>query len=223
MEALASDSDKSFPPIVAKTSEIAGQNLEFVEIPQSARQCIFEAQNEANTSKLEANMAQIEAPTAQRMELATETMLDRARPKIEDAVGWSEAAVLTIQGTSGLLDQRINFSEELASQCRREAHAALDKVKTSQCSGPSAPPPPESGGSVPHWEAEIRQVQDMAEACRLHATNAMQSAQEASGSQTAAHENAAAAPEAAAGMSRVDTQVAGPSSHTCTAQFTPEL
>ena len=67
---------------------------------------------------------------------------------------------------------------------------------------------------MPHLEAEIRKVQDMAEACRWHAGNAMRSAQEALGSQTAAHENAVAAAQAAAGMSRVDTQVAGPSSHT---------
>ena len=223
VEALASDSEKSFPPIVAKTSETAGQNSEFAEILQSAQQCILEAQNEANRAQSEANRAQVEAQGAQRIQLATETMLDRARPEIEDAVGRSEAAVLTIQGTSGLVDQRIKFFEELAAKCTRETHAALDKLNTSQSSGPSAPPPPGSGGSVPHLEAEIRKVQDMAEACRLHAGNAMRSAQEALGSQTAAHENAVAAAQAAAGMSRVDTQVAGPSSHTCTAQFTPEL
>ena len=208
---------------MAKTSEIADQNSEFAEILQSAQQCILEAQNEANRAQSEANRAQVEAQGAQRIQLATETMLDRARPEIEDAVGRSEAAVLTIQGTSGLVDQRIKFFEELAAKCTRETHAALDKLNTSQSSGPSAPPPPGSGGSVPHLEAEIRKVQDMAEACRLHAGNAMRSAQEALGSQTTAHENAVAAAQAAAGMSRVDTQVAGPSSHTCTAQFTPEL
>ena len=111
----------------------------------------------------------------------------------------------------------------MAAKCTRETHAALDKMNTSQSSGPSAPPPPRSGGSLPHLEAEICKVRDMAEACRLHAGNAMQSAQEALGSQTAAHENAVAAGQAAAGMSRVDTQVAGRSSHTCTAHLTPEL
>ena len=62
---------------------------------------------------------------------------------------------------------------------------------------------------MPHAEAEIRKVQDMTEACRLHAGNAMRSAQEALRSQTAAHEKAVAAAQAAAGISRVDTQVAG--------------
>ena len=44
VEALASDCDKSFPPIVVKTSEIAGENSEFANILQSAQQCILEAQ-----------------------------------------------------------------------------------------------------------------------------------------------------------------------------------
>ena len=171
----------------------------------------------------EANRAQIEAQGAQGIQLATETMLDRACPEIVDEVGRFEAAVLTMQGTSGLVDQRIKCFEELAAKCTRMTHVALDKLSTSQSSGPSAPPPPWSSGSVPHLEAEIRKVQDMAEACRLHAGNVMRSAQEALGSQTAAHENVLAAAEAAAGTSRVDTQVAGPSSHTCTALFTPEL
>ena len=109
VEALASDSDKSFPPIVAKTSEIAGSHSEFAEILQSAQQCILKAESEANMAQREANRAQIEAQGAQRIQLATETMLDRARPKIEDAVGRSEAAVLTIQRTSGLVDQRIKI------------------------------------------------------------------------------------------------------------------
>ena len=52
VEALASDSDKSLPPIVAKTSEIAGKNSEFAEILQSAQQCILEGQNEVNTAKV---------------------------------------------------------------------------------------------------------------------------------------------------------------------------
>ena len=223
VEALASDSEKSFPPIVAKTSENAGQNSEFAGILQSAQQCILEALNEANRAQGEANRAQIEARGAQVIQLATKTMLDRAHLEIEDAVGRSEGAVLTIQGTSGLVDQRIKCFKELAAKCTKETYAALDKLKTSQSSGPSAPPPPGSGGLVPHLEAEIRKVQDMAQACRLHAGNAMRSAQEALGSQTAAHENAVPAAQAAAVMSRVDTQVAGPSSNTCTAQFTPEL
>ena len=138
-------------------------------------------------------------------------------------MGRSEATVLRIQSTSGLVDQRIKFFEELAAKCTRETDAALDKKNTSQSSGPSAPPPPGSGGSLPHLDAAIRKVCDIAVACRLHAGNAKRSAQEALGSQTAAHENAVAPAAAAARMSRVDTQVAGLSSHTCTAQFTPEL
>ena len=193
VEALASDSDKSLPPIVGKTSEIAGQNSEFAEILQSAQQCIPEAQNEAHRAQGEADRARKEGGAAQRIQLATETMLDRARPDIEDAVGRSEAAVLTIEGTSGLVHQRIPFVEEFAAKRTRKTHAALDKLRTSQCSGPSALPPPGSGGSVLHFEAEVLNLQDMAEACRLHAGNAMRSAQEALGSKTAAHENAVAA------------------------------
>ena len=76
---------------------------------------------------------------------------------------------------------------------------------------------------MPHFEAEILKVQDRADTCRLHDRSAMRSAHEALGSQTAAHKNAVAAVQAAARMARVDTQVAGPSSQTCTAQCTPEL
>ena len=76
---------------------------------------------------------------------------------------------------------------------------------------------------MPQFEAEILKVQDMAEACRLHAGNAMWSTQEALGSQAAAHESALAAVLSAAWRSGADTQLAGPSSHTCTAQFTPGL
>ena len=109
VEVLASAPDKPFPPTVAKTPEIAGQNSEFAKILQSAQKCILQAQNEANRAQSEANRAQTEAQAAQRIQLATETMVDRARPQIEDMVARSGAAVLTVQGTSGLVDQRITF------------------------------------------------------------------------------------------------------------------
>ena len=178
VEALASDSDKSFPTIVAKTSEIADQNSDLADILQFAQQCIFEAQNEGNRAQSEAKRAQTEGPAAQRIQLSTETMLDRARPEGEDAVGRFEEAVLTIQGTSRLLDQRIQFFEELVAKCAKQTDAALDKLKTTQSNGPSAPPAPGSGGSVPHFEEKNLRVQDMAQACCLHSGNAMRIAQE---------------------------------------------
>ena len=79
VEGLALYSDKSFPPIVAKTLQIPSQNSEFADILQSAQQCILKAQSEANRAQRETNRAQIEAQAAQRIQLATEELV----PKLE--------------------------------------------------------------------------------------------------------------------------------------------